>query len=273
VVLAAGALGAMGAGLIADYEISLGASGIVSALLGALVWLELRWPDRLPATWRVPRPLLFFALAVEAILSWSVPDVAAAAHAGGFGAGVLACAAVAGPTLGQGRAPRWVLAVDAAALFFLGASLAAAGAVFGADGSPLARQARLMAERRDADPLALNNLAWLIATDNSSNADDRTLAVHLAERAVEETGRRDPNLLDTLAEALFAAGSAEAAVSAIDEAIELAPGERYFREQRRRFTGERPPADRPEQPPGWIEPRPHPELEPESPDSDDGIRV
>jgi hypothetical protein len=39
-------------------------------------------------------------------------------------------------------------------------------------------------------------------------------------------------------------------VEAIDEAIGLEPGEAYFREQRRRFTGERDFDDRPE-PPGF----------------------
>ena len=37
---------------------------------------------------------------------------------------------------------------------------------------------------------------------------------------------------------------------AIDEAIRLAPHERYFLEQRRRFTGERAADDRPDPPGG-----------------------
>ena len=93
---------------------------------------------------------------------------------------------------------------------------------------------------------------------------------------MEGTGRNDPNVLDTLAEALFAAGSAAEAVETIDEAIALAPDERYFREQRRRFTGERSPEDRPEPPGTWILPErrpraPAPEPEPQRPE--DGLRV
>jgi hypothetical protein len=169
-----------------------------------------------------------------------------------------------------------VLAVDALLLFVLGAGLAAAGNVALRDGSPLAGHARLLAERADIPPLALNNLAWLIATDPEASADDRSAAVRLAERAVEGTGRNDPNVLDTLAEAQFAAGSASDAVETIDEAIALVPEERYFREQRRRFTGERGPEDRPEPPGGWITPErrsPAPDPEPEPAWPDDGIRA
>jgi hypothetical protein len=84
------------------------------------------------------------------------------------------------------------------------------------------------------------------------------VALRLAERAVTETGRADPNLLDTLAEVLFVSGNATGAVSTIDEAIVLAPGEDYFREQRRRFSGDREAGDRPEPPDVPIDPLPLP---------------
>ena len=45
---------------------------------------------------------------------------------------------------------------------------------------------------------------------------------------VTETGRQEPNLLDTLAEVEFQSGDGEAAVETIDEAIALAPNESYF---------------------------------------------
>ncbi len=78
-------------------------------------------------------------------------------------------------------------------------------------------------------------------------------AVRLAERAVSETHHSDPNVLDTLAEALFLAGRTAEAILTIDDAIALAPHEFYFREQRRRFTGDRAPDDRPDPPSGgWL---------------------
>ena len=274
-VLGAGALGGMGAGLAADYEMAVGASGVVFGLVGALVWLELRWARRLPAGWRVPRTLLLGALAGDGLLSLVVPEIAAAAHAGGFAAGALACGALAGPAL-ETRAPRpWVRAADAALLLVLGASLGSAGALVLHEGSPVAEYARRLADRADVPALTLNNFAWLIATDPRATPDDRELAVRLAERAVEGTARRDPNVLDTLAEAWFAAGSPAEAVRTIDEAIALAPGEDYFREQRRRFTGERAPDDRPEPPGVWIGPLPEapPRRPPARPEPDEGVRV
>src|SRR5262249_35204269 len=78
-------------------------------------------------------------------------------------------------------------------------------------------------------------------------------ALELADRAVRATGHRDPNVLDTLAEAQFRGGDAQAALSTIDEAIALAPDQAYFREQRRRFAGERAADDRPA-PPGESAP-------------------
>jgi membrane associated rhomboid family serine protease len=276
VVLGAGALAGMGVGLLAGYEMAVGASGIVFALVGALLWLELREPARLPAPWRVPRAILLGALVADGLLGWMLPAIAGAAHLSGLAAGILVCACVASGALDGRRVGVPVLAVDGLLLFALGAGVAAAGSVALREGSPLAGRAELLAERGDIPPMVLNNLAWLIATDPRASASDRSTAVRLAERAVEGTGRNDPNVLDTLAEAQFAAGSAAEAVATIDEAIALAPQESYFREQRRRFTGERSLEDRPEPPGSWITPerrRPPPERRPEPLRPDDGLRV
>jgi hypothetical protein len=94
-----------------------------------------------------------------------------------------------------------------------------------------------------------NEVAWFIATEGEPTPGGLDLAVALADRAVEATGRRNANILDTLAEALFRAGDRLAALLTIDEAIQLAPAEPYYREQRRRFTGERDADNRPA-PPG-----------------------
>ena len=56
---------------------------------------------------------------------------------------------------------------------------------------------------------------------------------------------QQPHILDTLAEVHFQLGHRAEAVAAIDEAIPRDPGEDYYREQRRRFLGERDPEDRP----------------------------
>ena len=75
-------------------------------------------------------------------------------------------------------------------------------------------------------------------------------ALAMAERAVLETERAEPTLLDTLAEVQFQLGQSEAAVATIQEAIVHQPFEPYYREQLRRFLGERDAEDRPD-PPGF----------------------
>ena len=136
------------------------------------------------------------------------------------------------------------------------------------DAGLLARRGTKLLRLTEVPPLLLNNTAWMIATSPRPTAEQAAVAVRLAERAVEETSRQDPNLLDTLAESQFAAGRPEDAVETIDEAISLRPEEPYFSEQRRRFTGERGRDDRPAPPPEDDNPPPSappPSSEPESP--------
>jgi hypothetical protein len=73
-------------------------------------------------------------------------------------------------------------------------------------------------------------------------------ALELARRAVAETDRSEPEILDTLAELHFLLGDRDRALATIDEAIGRRPEDPYYREQRRRFNGERPRDDRPQYP-------------------------
>ena len=78
----------------------------------------------------------------------------------------------------------------------------------------------------------------------------------------DESARSDPRaidatILDTLAEVQFQRGHPERALVIIDEAIAREPQEVYYREQRRRFFGERGRDDRPDPPTPslpWDEP-------------------
>jgi len=87
--------------------------------------------------------------------------------------------------------------------------------------------------------VALNNLAWLLATTSTEGLRDPERAVHLARRAV--TLERSPGFLDTLAEAYFAKGQVEEAIQTIEEALSAATENRgYYEKQLRRFrTGSR----------------------------------
>lgn len=83
-------------------------------------------------------------------------------------------------------------------------------------------------------PIALNNLAWLLVTVPDEGLRDPKRALVLAERAVAI--EKSPTFLDTLAEAYYANGSAQKAIETIKEAIALERGDDgYYRKQLERF--------------------------------------
>ena len=272
-VLIAGlaALGSTLAGLYAGYDMLVGASGIVAGFAGALLWLEFRLPQRLPAQWRVPRRLFLGALLLDAMLPLLLPEVAGAAHTGGFVAGGFATALVAGPSLRREALRPAALVAVALVLAIAGASIASAARLL-LGGAEWESHAERLLNLEAAPVLVLNDAAWLIATGATPTQKALEEAQELAQRAVAATGRRDPNLLDTLAEVQFQSGDGDAAVETIDEAIALAPGEPYFEEQRRRFTGERERDDRPAPPVGpLLGPEPEDEPGPEIPNPHRGF--
>ncbi len=84
--------------------------------------------------------------------------------------------------------------------------------------------------------VALNNLAWLLATTPDEKLRDPNRAIDLARRAVAL--ERSPGFLDTLAEAYFAGGRVEEAIRTIEEAIAVAKENRaYYEKQLKRFVG------------------------------------
>jgi membrane associated rhomboid family serine protease len=270
-VMGTSEVASMAASAAVDSGGVVGISGVVFGLAGALLFVELRRASELPATWRFPRLALVAVIAgilLDALLGFAIPLIAGEAHLGGFAAGFATAAlttrsaplhAPAGPASRAAAA-----AVVAASLLSVGA---AAAALISAGDYRAAHAARI-ARLPGISPSELNNHAWLIAIDGDSTRDQLEAALLLAKRAVEATERQDPTILDTLAEVLFQLGRAQLAVAVIDEAIHRAPGESYYREQRRRFTGERDPDDRPPDPAlRWDRGRP-----PLPPDSE-GIRV
>jgi hypothetical protein len=86
-------------------------------------------------------------------------------------------------------------------------------------------------------PIALNNLAWILLTAQDAELRDKKRALALAQRAVAL--ERSPVFLDTLAEALYQNGFAREAVETIQEAIALARDNlEYYKRQLLKFTGE-----------------------------------
>jgi membrane associated rhomboid family serine protease len=250
-VMGAAELGAMGASAATAEGGVVGVSGVLAGLVGALICLEFRHRDRIPAWWRLPRRLLvmlILLLPLQVLFDLSVPLIAGEAHAGGFFAGIAACALLLrADGLGATAGARVrALAAGAVALALL--SVGAAAAALARHDDFLAHHAARLARLPGISAHELNNYAWVIAIRPDSTREQLEAALLLAERAVAETERRDPTLLDTLAEVQFQLGHPELAVPIIDEAIDRAPLEPYYREQRRRFTGERDPDDRPPDP-------------------------
>ena len=270
-IMGASAVSAMAASGLAGYTQVVGVSGVVFGLAGAVVWLELRCAEELPAWLRVPRRALFVLLLINAAIMTLIPLIAGAAHVGGFAAGL---AAAAGLTRGgiRGRADS-VWLKGATALIVAVAAIAVATAAGELAGEPkfAVRHAERLARLPGVSPLELNDRAWTIAIAPDPTRDELEAALQLAERAVIETQREIAAILDTLAEVQFLLGDAGRAIATIDEAIERAPHLPYYREQRRRFTGERAADDRPENP--LLMPVPQPPPAPTAPRSNPGLTV
>jgi tetratricopeptide (TPR) repeat protein len=82
--------------------------------------------------------------------------------------------------------------------------------------------------------MALNNLAWLLATAEDEAMRDHKRALALAKRAVDL--ERSAMYLDTLAEAYFVNGMTGEAIETIKEAIAVAEGDTgYYEGQLRKF--------------------------------------
>ncbi|MCD6352727.1 MAG: M48 family metalloprotease, partial [Proteobacteria bacterium] len=84
---------------------------------------------------------------------------------------------------------------------------------------------------------ALNNLAWLYATSEDAEIRDKKRALTLAQKAAEL--KKEPCILDTLAEAYFINGKSEEALQAIEAAIALQPDNlKYYLKQKQKFGKE-----------------------------------
>ena len=257
------AVGTIGGILYFGHVEVVGASGLVAGLAGAILALELHYPSSVPSFWRLPRRLFIGVVLAQFFVIDQVFSsyLAGGAHIGGFVGGY-----AGGWFFGRPRVDDLRPALNLRVAFSCSLGLLAVGVL----GSlPLVRHEMGALERHAArllnTPPAFhlhlheNAAAWFIATEGEASEYGLGLAVALADRAVVSTQRIHPGYLDTLAEALFQSGDRLGALLTIDEAIRLAPYEPYYFEQRRRFTGERAPDDRP----------PPPGEEPFEGDSDD----
>lgn len=89
---------------------------------------------------------------------------------------------------------------------------------------------RILARTPD-QPEALNRFAWNVA--KTGLAMDEALAA--AAKAVE-LSKRDPGIVDTLAEVHFRRGEYDQAIALMKECIQKQPGDHYYQEQLEKFT-------------------------------------
>lgn len=71
------------------------------------------------------------------------------------------------------------------------------------------------------DEMMLNQLAWIIATDERIQERDLDFALKAATRACDITDWKDPSLIDTYAHVLFARGDVEGAIKFEKKALDL----------------------------------------------------
>ena len=87
--------------------------------------------------------------------------------------------------------------------------------------------------------VAINNLAWFLATSPETSGQNPERAIHLARRACELNRYRSPGSLDTLAAAYAAAGAFDEAVDTAQKALQLcrSPGQEALKEEIRNHLG------------------------------------
>jgi Zn-dependent protease with chaperone function len=89
-------------------------------------------------------------------------------------------------------------------------------------------------EKEPNQVLALNNLAWLLATSQDPSLFDPGRALRLAQQAAAL--KPEPMILDTLAEAHWASGQGDKALEVIQRVLDQNPSNRsYYEDQKEKF--------------------------------------
>lgn len=221
---------------------------MAAGLAGALVSIELGGGLGLPVWWRIPRRVLLLAVGLQVGLDILVPFVAGAAHLGGFLAGYLSARIMLDDALRMRAPGRLARGIAFATVGLLIWTIVEVAPLVRRDPVALEHHGLRLLHVRDSTGFRDNEMAWLMLTESELTERGAEVALALAERAADFTAWSNPDILDTLAEALFTVGDPSGAIHVIDRAIAITGGTEYFIEQRRRFTGERDADDRPEPP-------------------------
>jgi len=199
---------------------TMGASGGVFGLLGALLYIYWRFRGKITLRLQIPERTWFWMLAVNFLLPILVPTVDGAMHLGGLTAGVLLAMLVAGDATAVPVA-KVTKSSAAVATFLAGLYVASAGAMASAHGRDQ-RHKELMVMRtltgfEHPNPDLFNVVAWSKAIDPEATADELVVAEKLAQRAVESFDVWVYR--DTWATAMFRRGDTQRAVELELEAM------------------------------------------------------
>jgi rhomboid protease GluP len=233
----------LGAGLAATVtsvwfssgSVSVGASGAIFGLLGAMALTNVRFRTELPIGFRQPLRWWLMIFAINAMLPAALPlmgiaRIDIAAHLGGFVAGVLLAAVVmpssTRPAVGTPAGPGTRAAAFTLGLVYL---VAMAQAVLYAAGFDDARReavARALVDSGELEANGYNNLAWELVTGVDTSAAGLALALEAAQKAVADEPKQ-PAFADTLATAHYRLGNLDAAVEEERRALIMAADATY----------------------------------------------
>jgi rhomboid protease GluP len=240
IYLLAALAGALGSFALGRAMISVGASGAVFGLLGAMAMIQWRFGLSLPTGFRLPVRSWVLNLSLNALLPLIVPIIDVGAHVGGFVAGGL-LALLLVPSLEAIKNVRSSSGVRGATLVVTAAYAAAliqatlAGPDSARDDRALVVSAML--DDDAAGPAELNEIAWYSAIDPDASMDELRLAQQAATRGVA-LAPEAVEIADTLATVEYRLGHFDRAVALERDVLARLP-ERVFESQLARFLAAR----------------------------------
>ncbi len=202
IYLASALAGAVGTTWVTQAWLSVGASGAVFGLLGALAALQYRFGSRLPVGFGQTRNWWFFVIALNGVLAL-IPQIDMFAHVGGFimGGGLALVLARRPEHLQVIRGTPWTIKACTMALMGLFAAAIATGwSHYGEHQSGRKVLIEALSESASPDPDTVNWIAWEIVTDPEAEVGElKAVARDLASILVDHAERHDAR--DTLATA------------------------------------------------------------------------
>ena len=118
---------------------------------------------------------------LQGVVDLILPFIAAGAHVGGLIGGFAVMPFAARGALVKERPSTEQRAVAAAVAILLLASLASAGLLLQRDPSAMASHGRHLLSMQSVGARALNDLAWMMATESEPEGEELVVAVQLAE--------------------------------------------------------------------------------------------